>query len=162
MKKDVLTSSFLDIRGKLHRIAMRLLQNDEDAKDAVQDTFEKLWSKDEKDEIESNAEARNKLVHVLRNTCIDRLRTNHSIPLESSVTDFEGGYETPTEDMERYERLIVKGLTQTQMHIYNLIAHDCLEYEEVAKRLNMTVEAVRMNMSRARKRIRENIKMIDR
>lgn len=158
MKKDVLTSSFLDIRSKLHRIAMRLLQNDEDAKDAVQDTFEKLWSKDE---IESNAEARNKLVHVLRNTCIDRLRTNHSVSLESAEADFEGGYETSTEDMERYERLIVKGLTDSQMRIYNLITHDCLEYEEVARKLNMSVEAVRMNMNRARKRIRENVKMID-
>lgn len=159
MKKEVLTSSYLDIRSKLHRIAMRLLQNDEDAKDALQDTFEKLWSKDD---IESNAEARNKLVHVLRNTCIDRLRTNHSVPLESAETDFEGGYETPTEDMERYEMLIVKGLTETQKRIYNLITHDCLEYEEVAKLLDMSVEAVRMNMSRARKRIRENIKFIDR
>lgn len=159
MKKEVLTSSYLDIRSKLHRIAMRLLQNDEDAKDALQDTFEKLWSKDD---IESNAEARNKLVHVLRNTCIDRLRTNHSVPLESAETDFEGGYETPTEDMERYEMLIVNGLTETQKRIYNLITHDCLEYEEVAKLLDMSVEAVRMNMSRARKRIRENIKFIDR
>lgn len=159
MKKDVLTTSFLDIRSKLHRIAMRFLKNDEDAKDAVQDAFEKLWSKDE---IESNAEARNKLVHVLRNTCIDRLRTNHFVPLESVVTEFESEYEMQTEDMERYEWLIVKGLTETQMSIYNLITHDCLEYEEVAKRLSMSVEAVRMNMSRARKRIRQNIKAIDR
>ncbi len=159
MKKEVLTSSYLDIRSKLHRIAMRLLQNDEDAKDALQDTFEKLWSKDD---IESNAEARNKLVHVLRNTCIDRLRTSHTVPLESVETVFESGYETPTEDMERYEVLIVKGLTETQKRIYNLITHDCLEYEEVAKLLDMSVEAVRMNMSRARKRIRENIKIIDR
>lgn len=159
MKKDILTSSFIDIRSKLHRIAMRLLQNDEDAKDAVQDTFEKLWSKYE---IESNAEACNKLVHVLRNTCIDQLRTNHYVPLESAEADFEGEYETSTEDMERYERLIVKGLTDLQMRIYNLITHDCLEYEEVARKLNMSVEAVRMNMSRARKRIRENVKIIDR
>ncbi len=159
MKKDVLTSSFLDIRSKLHRIAMRLLQNDEEAKDAVQDTFEKLWSKRE---VESNAEARNKLVHVLRNTCIDRLRTNHSVPLDSIEAEFESGYETPTENMERYERLLVKGLSDVQMCIYNLITHDCLDYEEVAYRLNMSVEAVRMNMSRARKRIRENIKVIDR
>lgn len=159
MKKDVLTTSYLDIRSKLHRIAMRFLQNDEDAKDAVQDTFEKLWSKDE---IESKAEARNKLVHVLRNTCIDRLRTNHSVALESVVIDSKDGYEIPTEDMERYERLIVNGLTDMQMRIYNLVTHDCLEYEEVAKILNMSVEAVRMNMSRARKRIRQNIKAIDR
>ena len=159
MKKDVLTSSYLDIRSKLHRIAMRLLQNDEDAKDAVQDTFEKLWAKDD---IESNAEARNKLVHVLRNTCIDRLRTCHTVPLESVETEFEYGAETPTEDIERYERLIVRGLTETQLRIYNLITQDCLEYDEVAKSLKISVEAVRMSMSRARNRIRENIKMIDR
>lgn len=159
MKKDVLTSSFLDIRSKLHRIAMRLLQNDEDAKDAVQDTFEKLWTKAE---IESNAEARNKLVHALRNTCIDHLRTTHTVPLEAVETEFESVYETSTEDMERYEELIVRGLTDVQMRIYNLITHDCLEYEEVAEQLNMSIEAVRMNMSRARKRIRENIKIIDR
>lgn len=159
MKKDVLTSSFLDIRTKLHRIAMRLLHNDEDAKDAVQDTFEKLWSKAE---IESDTEARNKLVHVLRNTCIDHLRTNHTVSLESVEIGLGGICETATEDIERYERLIINGLTEMQMVIYNHVTHDCLEYEEIANRLNITVEAVRMNMSRARKRISENIKKIDR
>lgn len=159
MEKDVLTSSFLDIRSKLHRIAMRLLHNNEDAQNALQDTFEKLWSKRD---IESNAEARNKLVHVLRNTCIDQLRTNHTVSLESVEKELTNGYETSTEDMERYERHIVKGLTDIQMCIYNLITHDCLQYEEVAARLNMTVEAVRMNMSRARRRITENIKKLDR
>ncbi len=158
MKKDVLTSTFLDIRSKMHRIAMRLLHNDEDAKDAIQDTFMKLWSKDE---IESNAEARNKLVHVLCNTCIDHIRTNHTVSMDSIDKNFESGYDDPIEDMELYERLIIKGLTKNQKRIYNLITHDCLEYDEVASRLNMTVEAVRMNMSRARRRIAENIKKMD-
>ncbi len=137
---------------------MRYLQNDEDARDALQDTFEKLWSKSV---IESGSEARNKLVHVLRNTCIDRLRANHTEPLECLNNVEENGYESPTEDMERYERLIVSGLTEVQLRIYNLITHQCLEYEEVASHLNMSVEAVRMNMCRARKRIRENLKMIN-
>lgn len=154
-----MTSSFLDIRGKLHRIAMGYLQNDEDAKDAMQDTFERLWSKRK---AESGSEARNKLVRVLRNTCIDRLRAGRAVSLENLDSGAGGGYEIPTEDMQRYERLIVSGLTATQLRVYTLIAHDCLEYEEVARRLNMSVEAVRMNMSRARRRIRENIKLIDR
>lgn len=159
MKKDILTSSFLDIRGKLHRIAMRFLQDDEDARDAVQDTFEKLWTKDD---VESDSEARSKLVHALRNTCIDRIRTNHSVPLTSVETVIDAGYEIAVEDMDRYERLIVRGLTDLQMRIYNMITHDCLEYDEVAGRLDMSVEAVRMNMSRARRRIRDNIKSVDR
>ncbi len=159
MKTDNLTYSFLALRDKLHRCAMRFLHDDEDAKDAVQDTFVKLWTKDE---VESDAEARNKLVRVLRNTCIDRLRTKHTVPLAAVEAYKENGYESSTEDMAQYEKLIVSGLTPTQLRIYNLIAHDCLEYEEAAKAMDMTVEAVRMNMSRARKRIRENIKLIER
>ncbi len=90
MKKDVLTSAFLDIRSKMHRIAMRLLHNDEDAKDAVQDTFEKLWSKTE---IESDEEARNKFVHILRNTCIDHLRGKHTVHMEASDLEHAESYE---------------------------------------------------------------------
>lgn len=158
MKKDVLTSSFLDIRSKMHRIAMRLLHNDEDAKDAVQDTFEKLWSKIK---IKSDEEARYKLVHILRNTCIDRLRGKHTIQMDVSEMESAGSYEIPIENLAEYERLILIGLTDLQRKIYVLVTHDCLEYEEVATQLNMTVESVRMNMSRLRRRIAENIKKID-
>ncbi len=157
MKKDVLTSAFIDIRSKMHRMAMRLLHDDEDAKDAVQDTFEKLWSKDV---IKSDDEARNKLVHVLRNTCIDRLRAQRTVPLE--VADTGSSYEMPVEDMARYERLILSGLSDLQLRIYTMVTHECLEYDRIAELLHMSVEAVRMNMSRARRRISENIKNIDR
>ncbi len=159
MKKDLLTSSFLDFRSKLHRIAMRLLHNDEDAKDAIQDTFEKLWSKVE---IESNEVARYKLVHILHNICIDRLRSKHTVLMDISVLENAKSYEMQTENVVEYEKLIIIGLTNLQRTIYKMITHDCLEYEEVASRLNMTVEAVRMNMSRARRRIIENIKKIER
>ncbi len=159
MKKDVLTSSFLDIRSKMHRIAMRLLHNDEDAKDAIQDTFEKLWSKIE---VKSDDEARYKLVHILHNTCIDRLRGKHTIQMDVTEMESATGYEMPTENIAEYERLILIGLTDLQRKIYVLVTHNCLEYEEVATQLNMSVESVRMNMSRVRKRISENIKNIDR
>lgn len=37
-----------------------------------------------------------------------------------------------------------------------------MEYEEIASRLDMTVDAVRMNMSRARKKMRETYNIISR
>ncbi len=159
MKTDILTSAFLDLRSKLHRIATRLLQDDEDASDALQDTFVKLWSKEK---IESDPEARNKLVRALKNTCIDRLRARHTVPLDSVGTDSAGYRETHFEDMERYEKLLLSGVTDRQRQIYNMITHDCLDYDEVASALGMTVEAVRTNMSRARRRISANIKIIER
>ncbi len=159
MKTDRLTYSFLNVRDRLHRNALRILKNDEDAKDALQDTFYNLWKNEPP---ASDTEARNKLFTVLRNICIDRLRRRQTVPInESDLGEItvQPGF---SEDMERLETLLSTGLTQIQREIYTFAVHDCLEYEEIASRLNMTVEAVRMNMSRARKRIRDNYKKLNR
>ena len=68
MGLDLMTSSFLGLRDKLHCIALRYLQSDEEAQDVLQDTWLKL---SDKSEVESSQEARNKLVAALRNICID-------------------------------------------------------------------------------------------
>ena len=70
MGHDLMTSSFLGLRDKLHHIAMRYLHSEEDAQDVVQDTWLKLSGKTD---VETSQEARNKLVAVLRNNCIDQL-----------------------------------------------------------------------------------------
>ncbi|MDE6288652.1 MAG: sigma-70 family RNA polymerase sigma factor [Muribaculaceae bacterium] len=158
MKTDNLTYSFLALRDKLHRSALGFLKNDEDARDALQDTFFNLWSKGK---VDSESEARNKLFAVLRNVCIDRLRKPRSLPLDEADI---GQVEEPPdegEDMTRYEELLTTGLTAVQRQIYNLVTQDGMEYEEIASHMEMSVEAVRMNMSRARKKIRENYKKLN-
>lgn len=159
MKKDNLTSSFLALRDKLHQSALGFLKNDEDARDALQDTFFNLWKNGD---IESDAEARNKLFAVLRNVCIDRLRRPPTVAVSDSDINTLEAPPDSGEDMKRYEAALTSGLTALQRIIYNLVVNECIEYEEIALRLNMTVEAVRMNMSRARKRIRDNYKIINR
>ena len=159
MKTDNLTSSFLALRDKLHRSALGFLKNDEDARDALQDTFFNLW-RDGGAETES--EARNKLFAVLRNICIDRLRKPKTYPLDETDTDSLEVKAFSFEDMDKYESLLTSGLTDIQRHIYSLVTHDGMEYDAIAETLGMSVEAVRMNMSRARKKIRDNYKQLDR
>lgn len=159
MKTDNLTSSFLALRDKLHRSAVGFLKNDEDARDALQDTFFNLWRDGG---AETETEARNKLFAVLRNICIDRLRKPKTLPLEDADTERMAVEAFPTEDMRKYEALLTTGLTDIQRRIYSLVTHDGIEYDAIAETLGMSVEAVRMNMSRARKKIRDNYKHIDR
>lgn len=159
MKTDDLTSSFLALRDKLHRSALGFLKNDEDARDALQDTFFNLW-RDGGAETES--EARNKLFAVLRNICIDRLRKPKALRLDETCTEHLEVKAFSFEDMDKYESLLTAGLTEMQRHIYSLVTHEGMEYEAIAKDLGISVEAVRMNMSRARKKIRDNYKQIDR
>lgn len=158
MKTDKLTSSFMALREKLHRSALSFLKNDEDAEDALQDTFFKLWKHDIP---ESDAEARNKLFAVLRNTCIDRLRKPRTLPLDESNSDYPYITPDPGEDISSLESLLTAELTDVQRRIYLLVAHDGLDYSEVASDLNMSVEAVRMNMSRARGKIRDKYKLLN-
>lgn len=159
MKTDNLTSSFLALRDKLHRSALGFLKNDEDARDAIQDTFFNLWRDGG---AETETEARNKLFAVLRNICINRLRKPKTYPLDETDTDSLEVKAFSFEDMDKYESLLTSGLTDIQRHIYSLVTHDGMEYDAIAETLGMSVEAVRMNMSRARKKIRDNYKQLDR
>lgn len=159
MKTDNLTSSFLALRDKLHRSALGFLKNDEDARDALQVTFFNLWRDGG---AETETEARNKLFAVLRNICIDRLRKPRTYPLDETDTDSLEVKPFSFEDMDRYESLLTAGLTNVQRRIYSLVTHGGMEYDAIAENLGMSVEAVRMNMSRARRKIRDNYKLLDR
>ncbi len=159
MKKDTLTYSFLALREKLHRSALRFLRDDEDARDALQDTFVNLWNSGP---VETDAEARNKLFAVLRNVCIDRLRKARTEPISPGDAERIEAPPDSFEDIPRLESLITAGLTPVQKMIYQSVARDGMDYEDIAQTMNMTVEAVRMNMSRARKKIRENYLKLNR
>lgn len=159
MEIDVLTSSFLGLRDKLHHIALNYLESDEDAKDALQDTWLKLRNGSK---VETTSEAKNKLVTVLRHVCIDHLRKAKSIPIDTVSAYETKGYNMDVEDLKHLETLLQKGLTPQQREIFDLVTHDGMEYEQIAEKLSMTVEAVRMNMSRIRKKMRETYNKLNR
>lgn len=158
MKKNVLTSSYLDLRDKLHRIALSYLQDDEDAKDALQDTWLRL---NNKGMIENPAEARNKLVAVLRNVCIDRLRKAKHLPINPSIAICNQYCRIDEEDLGQLEELLQKELTSLQKTIFNLVVHEGLGYDDIAKKLSLSVSAVRMNMCRTRKKMRETYRQLN-
>ena len=153
MELDLLTSSFLGLRDKLHHIALQYLQSDEDVEDALQDAWLKLSEK--REELETSYEAKNKLVAVLRNLCIDRLRKSKALSIESVNSNEVPHYNMEIEDVVRLEHLLQQQLTPLQKQIFNLVTHDGCDYKQIAHDLSMSVEAVRMNMSRIRKQIRE-------
>ena len=159
MTNDILTQSFIDLRDRLHRSALGFLRNEEDAADALQDTFFRLWKSGA---VATDSEARNKLFAVLRNVCIDRLRKPRTAALDERHMDDIAEPPPGGEELGRLEVLITSGLSETQRRIYVMVTHAGVEYEEIALRLGMSVEAVRVSMSRARKKIRDNYKKLDR
>ena len=131
MEIDVLTSSFLGLRDKLHHIALNYLESDEDAKDALQDTWLKLRNGSK---VETTSEAKNKLVTVLRHVCIDHLRKAKSIPIDTVSAYETKGYNMDVEDLKHLETLLQKGLTPQQREIFDLVTHEGMEYEQIAEK----------------------------
>ena len=151
----------LPIHNKLLRFALQILQNEEEAKDVLQDIFLKLWQKrDELGKVE-NLEAF--AIRMTRNRCLDLIRMRRTISMEivkknnrmveeSSDTDY-----LENTEMATLVKRIISELPDLQRTVIHLRDIEQLEYEEIAEATELNVNAIRVNLSRARKKVRDEI-----
>ena len=152
MKKDFLTAAYIGLTARLHRIAMGMLRDGDEAEDAMQESYIKLWKSPA--EPGSESEAQHRPVAVLRNECIDRLRRRRDFVGTDMLPDEPCEPQLPDE-FERIKSELYRSLTPAQRDVFEMATFADMAYEEIALRTGQTVDAVRMNMYRARKKIRE-------
>ena len=157
MSDKTLTTVFTRLRRKFLNMAMAILPNEDDAADALQDAFCKLWPRRDTINDETKAEALTGV--TLRNICIDRTRKRSlpTVPLneEHDTVDSETTYKEREERYNSVKAIIDNELTKLQRRIIELKEIEGVEIVEIARQLQMTESAVRMNLSRARNKIRE-------
>lgn len=164
MSEQNLTTAFTRWRSRLLRQAMRMLPSVEDAEDVLQDAFIKLWSR--ASQLESDEEAIALSTTVIRNLSIDRIRHGQHIQTESLNEQngevYDNGENEYKEDDRKalVEQIMRKTLTPLQQRIIQLREYEQRSYEEVVRLLVMKEPAVRMQLSRARKAIRDEYKRI--
>ncbi len=146
------SENFIDnqLQEKLHRIAYGILRDTNDAEDAVQDAIYNLWS----DRAPTTSEeTKCRLFTIVRNVCLNIRRQKRKFvnlsDCEKSIDDND------LDESERIKSLMLASLTPLQKKIFQMATFDDMEYDVIAERLNMSVVSVRMNMSRARKKMRE-------
>lgn len=156
MSEKNLTDVFTKWRSRFLRQALRMLPSEEDAEDVLQDAFLKLWPLANR--IKSEEEATALTSTTVRNLSIDRYRSNQRmkpaehLELAESLVEDDAGTD---ERMQLVEDIMERVLTPVQRSIFRMREFEQLSYEEVAKKMNMQQPAVRMQLSRARKAIRE-------
>lgn len=165
MKQEPLLSAFTRLRDNLLSMSRRILQDEDDATDALQDAFCRLWPL--RDKIKDEKEASALTVTTTRNISIDRMRQKSRFTeydLETCDTcDNEATDENDAiaERFRTVKRLIDRELTENQRNILEMRDFRGLEIDEIARQLHMQPTAVRMNLSRARKTIREQYKKLN-
>ncbi len=149
------------IRPKMMGTAMRLLKNEEDAKDTVQDALLKLWSMRERLEEYDSVEALS--VTMVRNLCISQLRGNRNLaePIDERF-DMTDNVETDSGLLDKEEDEIAKRLIRTlpegQQTILRMKHVEGMEVSEIVRLTGGSEDSVRSSLSRARKKIFEQFK----
>ena len=115
-----------------------------------------------KDEQEASALT----VTTTRHICIDRVRqksrfTEYDPESDEIQEETDNNNEQVQELFLTIKRLIDRELTENQRLILELRDFRGFEIDEIARQLNMQPTAVRMNLSRARKTIREQYKKLN-
>ena len=157
MELEKFKSDVVPLRNKLQNVAKNMLANEVDAEDAVQETFLRLWN--QRSQLSKHPNVGGFAMQTLKNICIDRLRAErHNVSLDgisiagNSITPYTF---TEQQDSVLIIRNIIDSLPETQRHIITLRDVDGYELGEIAAIIGSEESTVRVNLSRARKAVRD-------
>src|SRR5512133_3132648 len=152
----------MPLNGRLFHYAYLMLKDKSEAEDAVQEVCLKLWK------IRNSLEQYNSLeafaLKVTRNWCLDRIKAKKPVYIENynSWYDRKSEENDPHSALENADRLnllfiVLDKLPEQQRLIIQLRELENLDFEEIAQIMDMNINALRVNLSRARNKIREEM-----
>jgi RNA polymerase sigma-70 factor (ECF subfamily) len=159
MQQQIFLDTILPIKDKLFRLAKRLLVSNDEAEDAVQEVFLKLWNGREKMNNYKNPEAF--AMTMTKNYCLDRLKSKQA----SNLTIVHNNYQN-SENIQRKVEIneevemvfeLMKDLPEKQKIIMQMRDVEQYEFSEISQILDINETAIRVSLSRARKTIREQL-----
>ena len=153
---------FLPCHRKLFSVAYRLMSNAQAAEDMVQETFLKLWMQRDKMEKVDNPEAYS--ITVLRRIFYDKMRAGHLQEVDKDVGSLQvsssQNISKQLEEADEYQciRQLITHLPEPQARIMLMRDIEDRSFEEISIETGLTEVNIRSILSRARKKIREQIK----
>lgn len=148
------------VKDKIYRLALRLLISREAAEDATQEVILKLWSRKDKLNHYANVEAF--AMTVTKNHCLDELKSKKNSHLKIVHQNYDSKAPSLQQEMEVKDEMslieqIIQHLPAQQQLVFQLRDVEQYEFEEIEKITGMNATAIRVALSRARKKIRESL-----
>lgn len=157
---------FLPYHRKLYRTAFLLMKNVQDAEDIVQEAYLKLWKK--RNELPDDIVSMEAYcVTLTKNLCYDALRLvqpeiederpPEELPL---VAKSNPAQDTERRDEAKHVMRFIQQLPEQQRQVMLMRDVDDRPMEEIAQKTGLSATNIRVMLSRARKRIREQFKEV--
>ena len=149
---------FKDNYPLMYRMAFSMVENADDAKDAVNQVFTQMWKGKPK---VSDSQLRGYLLAATRNQCLHILRQRQ---LRRQMEEALQRDEVACRDEEREEllhelqQIIDDNLTEQDKRVLQLHYHEEMTYAETATVLGISTAAVNKHITRSLAKIRETFK----
>lgn len=145
---------WLPLQGRFYRVAFYLLEDEADAKDAVQELYLKLWTLRDHLELIREPAAYGSL--LMKNLCIDRIRKRK--PREALQED-QADDPPPDRQLELREELKdalgkMDALPPNQRKLLGMRVLQGLSYDQISQQTGLSPLNIRVQISLARKKIK--------
>jgi len=153
----------LSLSERIFSMVSRMLGNRENAEDAVQEIMLKLW--DQRRKIENHPNIHGFVFLTARNYCLDLLKKKNP-NIDSSdiamkmIASETSQYQLEWRELNKIIETLLEKLPAQQREIIVMRDFDGFEFSEIAAITNLTVEHVRVLLSRARKQVCMKLKNI--
>ena len=151
----------LPVQGRLFRLAQLFLRNREEAEDALQDVLLRLWANRQQLDTYHSLEAL--AVQMTKNLCLDKLKAHNRRKMvgESDMLNLQADGVSPYQQVEFADSAgLIRDLIDAMPDQQKLVLHlrDVEEYsfEEIEQVTGLSINNVRVILSRARQRLRDN------
>jgi len=150
---------FKDSYPHMYRMAFSLVENAEDAKDAVHQVFAQMWRGKPQigeDSIRGYllAATRNQCLHILQQRQLQRKMEDE---LKQEVE--ESRDEEREELLQALQQVIENNLTEQDRRVLRLHYNEELTYQETASALGISASAVNKHITRSLIKIRQTLKI---
>lgn len=165
MQKIDFRKDILPLKDKLFRLALRITFDRAEAEDIVQETMIRVWNK--RDEWNGLESVEAYCLTVARNLAIDRSEKKDSQTVKLTIeAEQTPDASSPYDRLVNKERLklvhrLVDELPEKQRLIMQLRDVEGKSYKEIAAALRLTEEQVKVNLFRARQKVKQKFIDID-
>ncbi len=157
MNKNQFIKEFLPLSEKVFRLAYRFLNDSEMAKDIVQGIYLKLW--DKRNELKKFTNKEAFVVKMARNACLDKIKlTKNTIDVSHYHNPVQPDYDNA--ESAQIVKRIIKTLPDQQKQIIELRDIEGFTFEEISDILDLSINNIRVSLSIARKKVREEFNKI--
>ena len=142
----------------VYRFILKNLRHVDDAKDVVQNAFEKLWMNRQQVDHERS---KSYLFTVAYNQMIDHIRKTRRIHLKEEFNEEARGSVGPKQDMRRILDEALARLNDQQRSLVMLKDYEGYSYQEIGKITGLNESQVKVYLHRARLQLREYIVKVE-